>query len=628
MGTVVALLAVLGYGLYVGRFVKYPLESSLLFVCATLICLLYLSGLFGCLQLAAQILLGIGAVLFLVGVLSQLRSGTLVHHISPGVLFVLLSAIALWVLTRSSNYSHIEAVDDYGTWARMSRLIANNNRLIIPTDDMSFKDYPPGMALFDYLFLQFGEFSESRAMFSHGVFNIAALAQLFTVIPKTANRNVLFGVSIFIFALINSLVWFLGPGWYTLNADLMVAELFGIALFGYLADRKNRSPNSIIRLVPLVMVLPLIKQIGILFSFITVIVIVSDIMIGTISSREKFKLIFASTFLMMSCLLTYVTWEAHNKNMGLGNTLSTQEISPGNVIKAFIPALATERQRTTIDDFTRRVFQLHRNPHYWLALCLMFLWMIWRTGKNYSTLERAVPFAMIFSGYCLYLFVLLLLYLFSFGSYEGTRLASFNRYESTYLIGVVIVLFGVSVSQYFENKQDRTTTISLIVICFLAMLPHSERGVLDVYNAIKGVGRDKDFEYIIQYSQEVVRVTPPNSHVYFIWQGMTHNEQNEAFNYGVMPRITNMGCTAIGEPYPRPDGDDVWTCPMIPSEFEQKLMDYDYLLIARTDKKFMDRFLPQFGLDSVQDGSLFQISKENGRAKLILVSLAPGQTLQ
>ena len=627
MGIVVALLAISGYGLYIHRLVKCPFESSLLLVCASLICLVYLSGLFGCLQIAAQILLGIGVMLFLADVLLRWRSGTIVKGISPGVFFLLLSTAGLWILTRSEAYSYLMTVDDYGTWARMSKIIASNNRLIIPTDAISFQDYPPGMALFDYLFLQFGEFSENRAMFSHGIFIIASFAQLFSVIPNNINRYVLFGVNIFIYALINALIWYFETGLHTLCVDLILCVVFGIASFGYLAGRQNGRLASIIRIAPLVAVLPLIKLIGILFSSVIVGIIIFDVLFGSISGREKIKLFFAALFLMALCFFTYVSWGTHVKNMGLHTALSTKAITPDNVIKAFIPASASEVQKTIIDNFTRRVFPLPRNPYYWLILCLLFLWIIWRTGKDYNPWERTIPFAVLFVGFYAYLFVLLILYLFSFGSYEGQHLVSFDRYENTYLVGMIIVFFGVSLSQYFKNKQDRTTTISYIAICFIAMLPNSEKGLLDVSNAMVGWGGNRDVESIVQYSKVIEKVTPPNSHVYFIWQGGSNGE-GEIFNYGILPRTNNRSCASVGEPYLRPNISDVWTCPMTPSEFEQKLMDYDYLFIARADKKFIGRFLPQFGFDNVQDGSLFHVLKEMGHVKLKKISLESGQRLR
>lgn len=610
MGIAVTLLAILGYGLQINRLVKWSLESSLLFVCASLICLLYFSGLLGYLQIAAQAFLGIGVLLFLADVFSQWRSGVMAQSISPGVLFFVLSTIGLWILTRSECYSNFVFVDDFSHWGRVSKIIADNDRLAISTDAIWFQDYPPGMALFDYLFFQFSGFSENNAMFSHGIFIFAAFASLFSAIPKAVSRRAFFGVSFFI----GSLIYFFGTGLHTLSVDLIVGVVFGVALFGYLVDRQNGELASVARLVPLVMVLPLIKAIGILFSFVIAGVVVCDLLLKSASGREKFKLAFAALLLVASCVLTYVSWGVHIKNTGIPKTFNT-EITFSEVVKAFNPASATERQKTTIDNFARRVFLPHLEskytPYYWLALCLSFLWLMWYMGKGCKSWAEFAPFAVLFGGFCAYLTVLLVLYMFSFGAYEGPRLASFDRYVNTYLIGAIIVLFGVSLSQYSKTKQGKTATTSLIIICLLVALPSLKAVLRDVRHVIGGQ-QNEVVENSSQYWQMIKEKTNPKSRIYLVWQGSDGTE-NTIFSYGIMPRGHNRGCWSVGEPYA--DGD-VWTCRMTSSEFEQALVDYDYLLVAHADKKFEERFPSLFGSEGVQDGSLFQISKEAGHSRL------------
>lgn len=611
MGIAVVLLAILGYGLLINRFVKWPLESTLLFVCTGLIWLLYFSGLLGCLQIAAQALLGIGVLLFLTGVFTQLRSGAIAQSISPGILFFALSTIGLWLLTRSEYYSNFVFVDDFSHWGGESRIIANNNRLIIASDAIMGQDYPPGMALFDYLFFQFSRFNESIAMFSHGVFIIAACAQLFSVIPKAVNRYAFFAVSIFIY----SLIYFFGPGFHTLSVDLIVGVVFGVALSGYLADRQNGRLASVIRLAPLVMVLPLIKPIGILFSFVITGVVICDLLLATISGREKIKLIFAVLLMCILCIFTYASWGGYVKNERLQKTFNT-ELSLGEVAKAFTPGSASERQKITIDNFTRRVFLPHpeskiNRPYYWSAICLAFVWLLWYMGKDYKSWVRFAPLAVLFGGFCAYLIVLLVLYMFAFGAYEGPRLASFDRYVNTYFVGVLIVLFGVTLAQYFKEKRNRVATISLVTICLLVMLPNLKAAFFDLSHVVGGQ-QDRDVEKVAKYWEVIASKTTPESRIYFVWQRGDGTE-NLIFSYGIMPRKNNQGCWSVGEPY---NDGDVWTCRMTSSEFEQALMDYDYLLVAHADKKFEERFLSLFGSEGVQDGSLFQVLKETGHLRL------------
>lgn len=611
MGVIVALLAILGYGLLLNRIIKWQIESALASICASLICLLYISGLLGLLQIAAQAILIIGVLLFIAEIFTQWKRGLILQIITPGVLFFLLSTIGLWILTRSEYYSNFVFVDDFSHWGRVPKIIADNNRLVVSTDTIWFQDYPPGMALFDYLFLQLSGFNRNIAMFSQGIFIIAACAQFFSVIPKAVNRYTFFAVSMFIY----SLIYFFGAGFHTLSVDLIVGVVFGVALLGYLADRQKGKLASVLRLVPLVMVFPLIKLIGILFSFVIVGVVLCDLLLGSTTAKERIKLAIAVLILGAACLISYVSWDVHVKSMGISKTFNT-EITIGDVAKALAPATATERQKATIDNFIHRVFLPHpeskisRN-YYWFALCLAFVGLLWHMGNDFKSRVQFVPFVVLFGGFCAYLMVFLVLYMFFFGAYEGARLASFDRYVNTYLVGVLIVLFGMSLSQYFKGKRDRTATISFITICLLVMLPNLKAEFYDLSHVIKGQP-DGEVENVAKYWQEIQNKTYTNSRIYFIWQG-SNGTENTIFDYGIMPRTHNQGCWSVGEPY---NNGDVWTCRMTTSEFEHTLMDYDYLLIAHADKKFADRFLLLFGSVDTQDGSLLQIVKENNHLSL------------
>jgi hypothetical protein len=622
MGNAVALLAILGYGLYINRLVRWQLESSLLFVSASLICLLYFAGLFGYLDIVAQAILGIGALLFITSIFSHIRSGANVRSMSPGVMFFLMSTIGLWILTRSEYYSNFIFVDDFDHWGRMSRIIAENDRLIILTDPLGFKDYPPGMGLFDYLFFQFSKFSENNAMFAHGVFIFAALSQLFSVFPKENNKFLFFGVSIFIY----TLIYFFGLGLHTLAGDLILGVVFGVGLFQYLAVRESGRLVSILRLIPLVMVLPLIKLVGVLFSFVIAGVVVSDLVFASINRREKIKLIIVSSLLFVMSFLVYASWGEHNKNLGMPQTMETN-VAPGEVVNAFIPSLATERQKVTIDNFISRVFLPHpeskvSRQYYWFAVCLLFLWLLWYAGKDYKSWVKFVPFVVLFAGFCAYIGILLLLYMFSFGAYEGPRLASFERYVSSYLVGVLIVLFGLSLSQLFKEKWNKTATVSMVIICILVMLPNLKAGLLDVFHVARGEIRgeqNRDIESVSKYWKVIKDYTAPNAKIYFLWQGSDSTEYH-IFLYGIVPRKFNGGCWSVGEPL---SSGDVWTCRMTSSEFEQELKGYDYLLVANADKKFEDIFSSLFGAAGVQNGTLYQILKDKHHIKLQNISAVP-----
>ena len=198
-------------------------------------------------------------------------------------------------------------------------------------------------------------------------------------------------------------------------------------------------------------------------------VVVSDILVGSISRRVKTKLLVVPLLLAAACVFTYISWSVHNNNLGYGNS-PVAEISLGEISRAFDPATATEIQQTTIDNFTRRVLLPHpesnisRN-YYWLFVCIAFVWLIFTMSKAHRGWKFFVPYTVLFAGFCAYLVVLLVLYMFYFGAYEGPRLASFERYVNPYLIGVLVLFYGISLSLYFQQRWDREG--ELCFYCYL-----------------------------------------------------------------------------------------------------------------------------------------------------------------
>jgi len=609
------MLAIFGYGLQLNERFKWPLESTLVYVCASLICVLYFSALLGFLYIAGIVSVGLGVLFLLQGAFSRVKNGTIGHCMSPGVLFFVISVAGLWLLMGSEYYSTFVFVDDFSHWGRVSKIIADNGRLIVPTDAVWFQDYPPGMALFNYLFLQFSGFSAKQAMFSQGIFVFAALASLFSAIPKDANRYVPIGVSLFAYLLIYSI----GPGLHTLSVDLIVGLVFGIAVFGYLTARQSDRLSSVLRLVPLVMVLPLIKQIGILFSFVVIGIVVVDVLLKPVNMREKIKLTFAALFLLAMCILAHTSWSTHVSNMGVAKTFQA-EITPTMVINAFDQASATERQKKTIGNFTNRVFQIHLNyyqkQHFWFIGCLGFIWLISHMKRDSKSNVSLISFLILFGGYFAYLGVLLVLYLFAFGAYEGPRLASFERYMNTYLVGMLIILFGLSLAIFYKERRARWTTIALIILSLLTAQPNLKTAARDVRAIVSGQQNSKT-EKVARYSDVINRNSPPESRVFFVWPNSSGSEHTK-FSFGILPRKGNRNCWSVGMPYYE---GDVWTCRMTDREFEQVLMDYDYLFVAHTDNEFRYRFSTLFGPDGVQDERMFRVLKKNGRVELQIMQV-------
>lgn len=91
--------------------------------------------------------------------------------------------------------------------------------------------------------------------------------------------------------------------------------------------------------------------------------------------------------------------------------------------------------------------------------CIVFL-HIYVIKKDKSVI---VGLSAMLGGWIIYLISLLILYQFSYTKSEAVYLASFQRYNSTYMVALVMVL-EVSILYYFRNKNKT------LIVCTIAVL--------------------------------------------------------------------------------------------------------------------------------------------------------------
>ena len=209
-------------------------------------------------------------------------------------------------------------------------------------------------------------------------------------------------------------------------------------------------------------------------------------------------------------------------------------------------------------------------------------------------------------SFLIYIFGHLLIYLYSFGAYEGPQIVSFGRYMGIFFLGWIFVFIGFLIAIPKEPiRPYRFSRLVLKIILFLSILI--------------AVASYKQFIFVKKpYLSDRVKVEknlpiinkycPLNSKIYYIWQNDdTLGFKYWIFTYGVCPRKTHLGGWSIGEPYY--DGD-VWTQNYTPAELLGVFRDCDYILIAKADDKFWEQYGVLFhGIDNPQNGVLFKVNK-------------------
>ncbi len=217
-------------------------------------------------------------------------------------------------------------------------------------------------------------------------------------------------------------------------------------------------------------------------------------------------------------------------------------------------------------------------------------------------------------GFVGYTLVLLIMYMFVFGEYEGLSLASFERYTITYLLGMLIFFMARLLMLSRNSLNTMPVKLWLIGIALLYTFPNA---LYFARHMTRVIGNPSYFyvNTVASIAAEVVKVTPPTSRIYFIYSPGTNDESN-VFNYLIMPRDSNRECSFIRPPeMPRSDADP-WSCPLSLEEFKTKVSAYDFVAFAKTSSEFIDYYTRPLQIEANTQARIYAVSNEDGTVTL------------
>ena len=243
-------------------------------------------------------------------------------------------------------------------------------------------------------------------------------------------------------------------------------------------------------------------------------------------------------------------------------------------------------------------YVLNLSPFQFLINQFILILFIFSLNKKLSINVILHNLFLLF-GYILYLYGLLILYNFSFGDYEGPRLASFERYQSVFQIGWILFnLNYVFQSKFFQNLDFSKFLLKfswIPIFIFIVSL-----SILKIYInnfTERGQFRVQELHNRIQiFTQEVQKLTEENSKIKVVWQNSNGLEIG-IIRYNLIPRFVRGGSFGI-----KYNENDVWTNSISKEKFIDELEKYDYLLLAFTDENFWNIYGDIFqNIDFISD---------------------------
>ncbi len=622
-----ALLVILGFAFAAHRFLKSTFEVSIFLVVSCIICVLYVAALYDGLQMVSTLLTYIGLALFVISIgfwLSQKRRGVSIQFsLTPFFCYVGL-IVFLWIRLNTQKFI---LWDDFSHWGLTTKDLYFTDAL--PTLDgvVRFLDYPPGGSLFNYFILSIPDamgwqsqktFSEGSALIAQGIVLISAA---FPIIGYALRKKGLYAGSIIFGTLFLSIFAF-GYTPATLMIDLVVAIYFGGAIAVYIIA--GRSLSSVVYLFPALICLVLLKSVGLFLSSIVILIIAID---QSRSIYKKYSLNFNKprdwkglliSIAVLMCLPLAVmnanlSWNLHVKDLGGQATFKTT-ITAKDVARVMF-GQASEKELKVKENFSKQLLpiviqyplgitqiNLHNTALAFLMITLLSI-LILRKQVVKKQFQDLSTLTILFGGFTVYAFGLLLLYFFSFGEYEAIRLASFDRYLGIYLLGWLIALLSIILVFDIYNMK-------VLVKIFLASLFFGGGSTLYF---IKG----SKYDVVPKFSNSMERLldkakVPRNiqTKIYFISQCDTGFDY-VIFRSIVYPAKVPQAPYSLGEPC---GSDDIWTVRISKEEWARQLQkDYQYVVIAKASPAFWNQFSMMFDVVKPFEPSIYKVDPHSGK---------------
>lgn len=541
----------------------------------------YLFAIAGYLAWGANFTLGLGCVAGLIAFWRNKKSQQK-HQQNKLVVCIWLVPIAVSYFSIPNDFMFF-LWDEVGGWARSQKLIYNTNALLNAQSPFSLRSYPPGQQIFQYYITKSTFWSEKNLLLAQNVFIFSALL---AVVGALFKRPVW---ACIVYLTMLPIIYFFNFDYNSIYADPLIAAAFTGCLALALKPAEGRTDVWVLAIC--LSGFLLLKDITLVFTALVIFIYALRMLdarlqaTNTESSSQLKGMIKNIAVCIATVCIIILSWKWYVSEIGTSKTEVMRLTLDG-----FMQEPYRQRAGTTITALIHALLK----PGYFsgefktlplnFSMLLVMLMTLGLSGlivlispkeKKLSAFLIVLAFA---GGAVGYLFFLLWLYLTYFTEYEGTRIASFDRYSMTYLLAWLIVTFAWLMSVLATRFKNIYVTLipigcALLVYCFVPA---------KFYSDIKKLPLDQEsFEKrkaTQALSNQVRKHIKPGEKVYFLAQNSNGYERH-LFDYAMLPYPPN-DCWSVGKKY---NEGDVWTCDR---PLGLLLKDYSYLAIYAADDRF------------------------------------------
>lgn len=630
LGAGIFVLTLLGWS-FIAQKIFYTNAQGSLFIGIQLLILgLYTTAILDILPIGVYFLEGIGVIALLYQFYSQNISTKLLTPIKKS--YYLIPFLAFTV-TIPEDFKFTMS-DEFPSWAaNVKTMFAENglagiNSATRTIADGFYQSYPPFQQLFQYLFLKNTSWSESNVQIAQNILTLSILLGAVALILESYP-------SLIFPAWISAIVLYFLFGFTMSNllADGLLAIQFAACLGLAISMRENFRHYLLLGL--LIGNLVLIKPTG--FVLATCAIIFSIVILFSTSIPEsnlfqrKVPIFLTSKLLRLSVLMslpaiTYLSWQFHLRliqmnpgvdeisfsNLSANETLTRWSKTWSAYKDNFFGSLYGADNLAGISSSAPTIVRVFNISLFMIFASLAIMQIVLAIANRNVDRKIAIKLTLVITLLAvLYQLFLLVLYMFFFGEYEGTRSAGLVRYSASFFLGWTIFVFTQLLKTLSAYKYSKIANLSLVSTLILVAPSSFASEVTGNYTDLTKLPARIDVE---KMASETIKIVPEDKKVYYLYQG-SNGYEKYIFSYLVLPRRTNWTCPSLGAPLYE---GDVWTCEL---ELAQAITGYDYLVVGKGDVRFWDensRYLAQGSLPTPR--GVFQIVTIGKSLRLVQVN--------
>lgn len=438
---------------------KHRIEETIVVAIMGVILVLYFSGLVcgGNLLPGVYIclLLGGGALLYVVKSIITDRDGIKTYCLVPGLLIYFFLFGWIWYINR---YRVFSSWDEFSHWG----LVVKNMDFFDwfgnhPLSTVSFQGYPPATALWQYFIGKlYGGFYEGHVYQATGWL----VASLCMPVASRLEWKSIFRAFFSVCFLIAVPMIFNGSYLVLLYVDVLLGILLGYILYcGFYS--KSKDVFYYVNIGIALCVLTITKASGTFLALVAIAVIQGYEFVNEAEEKQeisiKRNLIILIGFLA-AVFVGKMTWSLYLNLTETGEAWNTSSMTISNIFNLIL-GKGEEYQYTTISNFLNALGETDFNSYIfnmryvsWVVVAMALFFVLNRLVKEKARLRFYAWGSMI--GLAVYTVGLMLLYVFTYTEYEAVNLASFQRYLATYFVTLAYFISGVLFIEVNKRKNQ------------------------------------------------------------------------------------------------------------------------------------------------------------------------------